>query len=251
MSFLFHHDDTWVKQYNEAFDVTMCSFDGAEVCDLVGLYILSKLTLLIDNHHVGLYRDDGLAAIQGSGPKADRLRKDVFNTFKNIDFKVTKECNSKQTDFLDVYLDLKSETLRAFRKDRQLPVYINQLSSSKQLYERDIEPYQEALKQAGYNDETKYCSHEPSTHKKKQRTRKIIWSIHPLHYSETVKTNVARNFVSLINKHFKNSPLSKHFNRNNIKVSYSCMPNLESIICSNNRESLINCQQISYSETKV
>ena len=63
MSFLFHHDDTWVKQYNEAFDVTMCSFDGAEVCDLVGLYILSKLTLLIDNLHVGLYRDDGLAAI--------------------------------------------------------------------------------------------------------------------------------------------------------------------------------------------
>ena len=109
-----------MKKHNEDFDVTMGSFDGAEVCDLVGLYILSKLTLLIDNHHIGLYRDDGLAAIPGSGPKVDRLRKDVFNIFKNIGLKVTIECNSKQTDFLDVYLDLHSETFRAFRKDSQI-----------------------------------------------------------------------------------------------------------------------------------
>ena len=106
-----------MKEHNEDFDVTMGSFD---VCDLVGLYILSKLTLLIDNHHIGLYRDDGLAAIPGSGPKVDRLRKDVFNIFKNIGLKVTIECNSKQTDFLDVYLDLHSETFRAFRKDSQI-----------------------------------------------------------------------------------------------------------------------------------
>ena len=259
-SFLFHHNNTWVKKHNEDFDVTMGSFDGAEVCDLVGLYILSKLTLLIDNYHVGLYRDDGLAAIPGSGPKVDRLRKDIFNIFKNIGLKVTIECNSKQTDFLDVYLDLKSETFRAFRKDSQLPIYINvnsnhprsikkslpqivskrisKLSSSKQLYERDIEPYQAALKQAGYKDEIKYCSNEASTHKKNQRKRKIIWFNPP--YSETVKTNVASKFLSLVDKHFKNSPLNKYFNRNNIKVSYSCMPNLESIICSNNKRVLSN-----------
>ena len=37
----------------------MGSFDGAEVCELVGLYLLSQLQHLDMN--VGLYRDDGLA----------------------------------------------------------------------------------------------------------------------------------------------------------------------------------------------
>jgi len=35
------------------------SNDGAEVADLVGLFLLSKLSSL--NVNVGLYRDDGLA----------------------------------------------------------------------------------------------------------------------------------------------------------------------------------------------
>ena len=38
----------------------MGSFDGAEVCDLVGLFVLSKLQPL-GLSSVGLYRDDGLA----------------------------------------------------------------------------------------------------------------------------------------------------------------------------------------------
>ena len=48
------------------FDVTMGSFDGVNTCDLVGLYLLDKLSNLIRRENVGLYRDDGLAAINGS-----------------------------------------------------------------------------------------------------------------------------------------------------------------------------------------
>ena len=41
----------------------------------------------------------------------------------------------------------------------------------------------------------------------------------------------------IINKHFpKGSQLSKIFNRNTVKVSYSCMPNLASIIKSHNKK---------------
>ena len=39
----------------------MGSFDGAETCELVGSYLLSKLTPELGNN-IGLYRDDGLAA---------------------------------------------------------------------------------------------------------------------------------------------------------------------------------------------
>ena len=43
-SLLFHQDKTWVKRNNETmFDVTMGSYDGAEICELVGLFIISKL----------------------------------------------------------------------------------------------------------------------------------------------------------------------------------------------------------------
>ena len=48
------------------FDVTMESFDGVSICELVGFYLLDKLSNLIGRENVGLYRDDGLAAINGS-----------------------------------------------------------------------------------------------------------------------------------------------------------------------------------------
>ena len=37
---LFKNKEVWIKKGQEPFDVTMGSLDGAEVCDLVGLYIL-------------------------------------------------------------------------------------------------------------------------------------------------------------------------------------------------------------------
>lgn len=55
-------------------------------------------------------------------------------------------------------------------------------------------------------------------------------------YSETVKTNVGAKFLILIDRHFKNSPLHRYFNRRSIKVSYSCLPNVSSIISGHNRK---------------
>jgi hypothetical protein len=45
------------------FDVTMGSYDGAEICELVGLFILSKLEAKFGKNQVGLYRDYGLAIL--------------------------------------------------------------------------------------------------------------------------------------------------------------------------------------------
>ena len=46
----------------------MGSYDGAEVCQLVGLYILHKLTSgetpIFEEENCGIYRDDGLAIIK-------------------------------------------------------------------------------------------------------------------------------------------------------------------------------------------
>ena len=40
---LFCDGNTWIKKDNYMFDVTMGSFDGAEVCELVGLFLLYKM----------------------------------------------------------------------------------------------------------------------------------------------------------------------------------------------------------------
>ena len=55
----------------------MGSFDDAEVCGLVGLYLLNKSKPLLGSSNVGLYKNDALAIVHKSnGPKVDRLRKD-------------------------------------------------------------------------------------------------------------------------------------------------------------------------------
>ena len=52
---------SWFKRNGNAmFDVTMGSYDGAEVCELVGIFILNILAKLFGKSNVGLYRDDGL-----------------------------------------------------------------------------------------------------------------------------------------------------------------------------------------------
>ena len=56
---LFNNKQAWIKKGRESFDVTMGSWDGAEVCDIVGMYLLSQISDI--NLNIGLYRDDGLA----------------------------------------------------------------------------------------------------------------------------------------------------------------------------------------------
>ena len=53
-SLLFDEDNLWVKKDNPEFDVTMGSYDGAELCELVGLYLLDLLTKEFDEQNIGL-----------------------------------------------------------------------------------------------------------------------------------------------------------------------------------------------------
>ena len=60
-SLLYNNHEPWKKKETDScFDVTMGSYDGAEVCELVGIYLLSLLANIIDKNNSGLYRDVGL-----------------------------------------------------------------------------------------------------------------------------------------------------------------------------------------------
>ena len=45
------------KKKTGMFDVTMGSFNGAETCELVALYLLQKLFRIIPQNNIRLYRD--------------------------------------------------------------------------------------------------------------------------------------------------------------------------------------------------
>ena len=75
------------------------------------------------------------------------------------------------------------------------------------------------------------------TNNTKNRKRKITW-FNP-GFSLNVSTNIGKNFFSLSGKHFpKMHQLHKLFNRNNIKVSYSSLPNFKSVINGHNKNIL-------------
>ena len=75
-SFLCSYGTIWIKKEGGTFDVTMGGFHGAEICDLVGLFILSQLKEVTTN--IGLYRDDGLAIVSGTSRQNEITKKKIL-----------------------------------------------------------------------------------------------------------------------------------------------------------------------------
>ena len=71
--------------------------------------------------------------------------------------------------------------------------------------------YEHTLKKSGFKVDFKYTKSQRQ--KTKNRFRNIIWFNPP--FNKEVSTNVAKNFLRLINRHFpKSQILHKIFNRN-------------------------------------
>ena len=130
-SLLFDKNISWIKKNNGSmFDVTMGSNDGAEVCELVGLYILSILSRKYQKSDIGLYRDDGLAIFKSmSGPRMERIKKDIIATFKKLNLKIVIESNMKIVKFLDVTLNLSDGSFSPYRKPNDESLYVNSMSN--------------------------------------------------------------------------------------------------------------------------
>ena len=116
-SLLFHGGATWIKKVGSDIDVTMGSYDGAEVCVLVGLYMLYLFSQRFGIDFIGLYRDDGSTAQILSKKQADRARKDIIAIYKSYGFTITVEINHlPRMDMLDVTFDLPSGKYWPYKK---------------------------------------------------------------------------------------------------------------------------------------
>ena len=69
---------------------------------------------------------------------------------------------------------------------------------------------------------------------KRKKHRKVIWFNPP--YSANVHTMLQPSSCQSLISIFKNADLGKYFNRSIVKVSYSCMGNMESLIAGHNRK---------------
>ena len=109
---------------------------------------------------------------------------------------------------------------------------LSTLSSTENEFDLAVPPYREALKKAGYKENIKF--EKPTPTEKKNRSRRCIWFNPP--HSMAVRTNITKLFGDIISKSFpKDHPyLSKLFNKNNMKLSYSCTQNMSAIIASHN-----------------
>ena len=256
-SLLFDKDTVWVKKQNSNFDVTMGSYDGAELCELTGLYILHILGNELGKENLGLYRDDGLGCFQNlSGPESERIKKKICSIFQNCGLKITIETNLVVTDFLDVTFNLKNGKYYPYRKPNNEPLYIHHLSNhpkniikeipkmiekriseiscDKDEFDKAKHDYNKALEKSGFKEKIEF---QEQPQNRSRRQRKIIWFNPP--YSSNVKSNIGKIFMKLIRKHFpKEHKFHKIFNKNTIKLSYSCMPNMESIITKHNNKIL-------------
>ena len=126
-SFLFSEGQEWIKKQGATFDITMGGFHGAEVCDLVGLFLLSQLREIFPN--IGLYRDDGLAVSPATCRQIELMKKKVCKVFEKNDLQVTIEANAKEVNFLDVTLNLDSCLYKPYMKENNIPLYVHKKSN--------------------------------------------------------------------------------------------------------------------------
>ena len=92
-------------------------------------------------------------------------------------------------------------------------------------------------KKQRYKTKLQYQQPKENNQNKKKRKRNIIWFKPP--YSKSVKTYIERTFIKLISKNFPpNHKFVKIFNKNTIKLSHSCMPNIRSKINDHNKKIL-------------
>ena len=236
------------KDTSVEFDVTMVNYDGSEVYEIVGLFMLDMLSKLFEKNSIGLYRDDGLSIFRNyNGHQSDKVRKELTKLFTKYQLNLDIKCNIKTVDYLDISFDLNTGIYKPFNKPNNKSLYINASSNrppsvlkqipksvskritanscNEDIFRKSAPFYNSILQDCGFNENIKYCPEESvSSRRRKNRYRNIIRYNPP--FIRNVKTNAGKHFFKL---------LKKYFGKNHIKVRYSCMDNMKKNINSHNK----------------
>ena len=114
----------------------------------------------------------GIAVCRATPREIEKIKQEVSHTFKANGLKITIEASKKIVDFLDVTFDLTSGSYKLYMKPnnkllyvhrqsnhppallKNIPLNINKrltnISSSKEVFDAAIAPYQKALQESRY-----------------------------------------------------------------------------------------------------
>ena len=129
---------------------------------------------------------------------------------------------------------------------------VAQLSCNQHMFNNATVVYQEAMQKSGYHNQLKYQHSSSPTipAKTKKRNRNKLWFNPP--FSEHVKTNIGKTFLNLFEKHFPSRHcLHNICNKNTVKISYSCMPNMAAILSRHNKTVLASKKHQSASSLQL
>ena len=98
--------------------------DGAEICELVGTFILNKISpIMQEQNNVGLSRDDYLGLFRNlSRPNIERRKKEIIKIFKRFGLPIAITTNVTSANYLDINFDLKADIYKPYRKPNDEPV---------------------------------------------------------------------------------------------------------------------------------
>ena len=158
-------------------------------------------------------------------------------------------------DFLNVTFNLLDGTYKPYKKPsdqllyvntssnhapqivKQLPISIsNSLSnnsSNNQVFDMSKGECEKALRESASKNVSLIYTDKKDIKQKRYRSHNIIWFNPP--FNKNVSTNIAR-FLNLLDQHFpKSNKFHARFNKNIVKVNYSCTQNMSSMIKSHNK----------------
>ena len=179
-SLLFYLEKAWKKkESNSCFDVTIGSYDGAELYELIGIFTQSVLEEMINKEAMSLYRDDGLIILNKvTNQNTDKIRKKIIHIFKDNGFSIDIVTNLKEVNFLDVMFNLRNGSYKSYKKPNYELRHINVLSnhptqilkqltttisdrlsrnsSSELLFNESTRQYEDALRKSGFKSKLTY-----------------------------------------------------------------------------------------------
>ena len=270
-SVLFFRDEVWTKK-GEPFDVTMGSSDGAEISELVGLFLLDRMDTegVLQADLGGLYRDDGLVLIPQamSDRDGEKLRQKIRNLFKKYGFKIKLTPISSCIDFLDIMLH-SDNTYEVYHKPNANTNYVHsksnhpknilknmskntehrlsKLCSSKELFDKHKDFYSDILRNSDHRSVLQYDENPKRRKDGRSRPRKVVWYNPP--FCLSVKTKIGKQFFDILEKHFPEpetdpetglkpprTGLNLILNKNTVKLSFSTMNNIAAIFKQHNKK---------------
>ena len=214
-----------------------------------------------DSINIGAYRDDWLAVSSLTTRLVEKTKQEIAKIFKAHGLSLEIEANHTIINFLDVTFNLSTGLFSPYMKPNNQIFYVHsksnhpksilknlpknienrlsKISANEDIFKEAIPPYQAALEASEYNHDLTFDpnARQVTSSQRKNRNRNVTWFNPP--WSNNVKSNIGKQFLAILKETFPPThKLHKICNKNYIKLSYRCMPNIRREVSKHNNKIL-------------